>query len=122
MAIPSAITHNIMSKNIFPYTSWCVKICRENIFFRLEESHSSEQKLVSSQKLIILLLRDYLIHLWRTLIKIIGREGHNLARAIKEAIYIRVNNPTLNRNIRKYNLPHLWDRVLHFIPELKINK
>ena len=31
--------------------------------------------------------------------KIIGREGHNMARAIKEAIYIRVNNPTLNRNI-----------------------
>ena len=54
--------------------------------------------------------------------KIIGREGHNMARAIKEAVYIRVNNPTLNRNIGKYNLPHLWDRVLHSIPELKINK
>ena len=39
--------------------------------------------------------------------KIIGREGHNMARAIKEAIYIRVNNHTLNRNIGKYNLPHL---------------
>ena len=38
--------------------------------------------------------------------KIIGREGHNMARAIKEAIYIRVNNHTLNRNIGKYNLPH----------------
>ena len=31
-----------------------------------------------------------------------------------------MNNPTLN--IVKYNLPHLWDRVLHSIPELKINK
>ena len=51
--------------------------------------------------------------------KIIGREGHNMARAIKEALYIRVSNPTLNGNIGKYNLPHLWDRVLHFIPELK---
>ena len=54
--------------------------------------------------------------------KIIGREGHSMARAIREAIYIRGNNPTLNRNIEKYNLPHLWDRVLHSIPELKINK
>ena len=61
MAIPSAITHNIMGENIFPYTSWCIKICRENIFFRLEEAHRSEQKLVSFQKLIILLLRNYLI-------------------------------------------------------------
>ena len=31
--------------------------------------------------------------------QIIGREGHNLARNIKESIYIRVNNPTLNNNI-----------------------
>ena len=52
--------------------------------------------------------------------KIIGREGHNMSRAIKEAI--RVNNPTLNRNIGKYNLPHLWDRVLHSIPKLKMSK
>ena len=54
--------------------------------------------------------------------KIIGREENNMARAIKEAIYIRVNNPTLNRNIGKYNLPHIWDRVLYTIPKLKINK
>ena len=57
MAIPSAIIHNIMGKNIFPYTLWCIKICRENISFRLEEAHSSQRKLVSFQKLIILLLR-----------------------------------------------------------------
>ena len=31
--------------------------------------------------------------------QIIGREGHNLARNIKESIFIRVNNPTLNNNI-----------------------
>ena len=53
---------------------------------------------------------------------IIGREGHNMARAIKETMYLRVNNPILNKNIRKYNLPHLWDRLLDSIPELKINK
>ena len=54
--------------------------------------------------------------------KIIGREDHSMARAVKETIYIRVNNPTLNRNIGKYNLPHLWDGILQSIPELKINK
>ena len=54
--------------------------------------------------------------------KIIGREDHNMATAVKEAIYIRVNNPTLNRNIGKYNLPHRWDGLLQSIPELKINK
>ena len=43
---------------------------------------------------------------------IIGRVDHGLARARKESIYIRVNNPTLNRNIGKYNLNHIWNRVL----------
>ena len=51
--------------------------------------------------------------------KIIGREGHGMARNIKEAIYIRVKNPTLSRNIGNYNLPHIWDRFLFSIPELK---
>ena len=51
--------------------------------------------------------------------KIIGREGQNMARAIKEAIYIRVNNPTINRNIGKYSLPLIWNKVLFAIPELK---
>ena len=44
--------------------------------------------------------------------QIIGREEHGLAKNIKESIFIRVNNPTLNRNIGKFNLPHIWDRVL----------
>ena len=44
--------------------------------------------------------------------QILGREGHSSARNIKESIFIRVNNPTLNRNIGKFNLPHIWDRVL----------
>ena len=30
-----------------------------------------------------------------------------LARNIKEFIYIRVNNSTLNNNIGKFNLPHI---------------
>ena len=44
--------------------------------------------------------------------QIIGREGQNLAGNIKESIYIRVNNPSLNNNIGKFNLSHIWDRVL----------
>ena len=51
---------------------------------------------------------------------IVGREDQNLIRAIKEAIYIRVNSPSLNRNIGKYHLPHIWDEVLLNNPELKL--
>ena len=53
--------------------------------------------------------------------QIIGREGHNLARNIKESIFIRVNNPTLN-NISKFNLPHIWDRVLLNTKGLKLKR
>ena len=50
------------------------------------------------------------------------RERHNLARNIKESIYIRVNNPTLNNNIGKFNLSHIWDRVLLNTKGLILNK
>ena len=51
---------------------------------------------------------------------IIGREDQGQARTIKESIYIRVNNPSLNQNIGKYNLNHIWDRVLFNTPRLKL--
>ena len=51
---------------------------------------------------------------------IVGREDQNLIRAIKEAIYIRVNNPSHNRNVGKYHLPHISDEVLLNISELKL--
>ena len=54
--------------------------------------------------------------------KIVGREENNLTRTIQEAMFIRVNNPTLNRNIGKYNLPHIWDRILFTIPGLQMKK
>ena len=38
----------------------------------------------------------------------------------KEALYIRANNPSLNRNIGKYHLPHIWDEVLCNISELNL--
>ena len=51
---------------------------------------------------------------------IIGREYWGQARTIKESIFIGVNNPTLNQNIGKYNLNHIWDRVLFNTPGLKL--
>ena len=54
--------------------------------------------------------------------QIIGRKGHNLARNIKKSIYISVNNPTLNNNIGKFNLSHIWDRVLLNSKSLTLNK
>ena len=51
---------------------------------------------------------------------IVGREEQNLSRLIKESMYIRVNNPSLNKNIGKYHLPHIWDEVLVNNTELKL--
>ena len=51
---------------------------------------------------------------------IVGREDQNLTRTIKEALYIRVNSPSLNKNIGKYHLPHIWDEVLCNSTELKL--
>ena len=50
---------------------------------------------------------------------ILGRKDQNLLRTIKEAIYIRANNPPLNINVGKFHLPHIWDEVLLNISELK---
>ena len=51
---------------------------------------------------------------------IVGMEDQKLIRTIKEALYIRINNPSLNRNIGKYHLPHIWDEVLFNTSELKL--
>ena len=52
--------------------------------------------------------------------QIVGREDLNQIRTIKEALYIRVNDPSLNRNVGKYHLPHVWDEVLANTSELKL--
>ena len=51
---------------------------------------------------------------------IVGREEQNLSWLIKESMFIRVNSPSLNKNIGKYHLPHLWDEVLINNRELKL--
>ena len=35
-------------------------------------------------------------------------------------MFIRVNNPSLNKNIGKYHLLHMWDEVLINNKELKL--
>ena len=50
---------------------------------------------------------------------ILAREDQNLIRTIKEAIYIRANIRSLNRNVGKFHLPYIWDEVLLNISELK---
>ena len=47
--------------------------------------------------------------------QIIGSKGHGLTRNIKESIFIRVENLSLNINIGKFNLAHIWDRVLSLV-------
>ena len=39
---------------------------------------------------------------------IIHKEIHSDSRTIKEAMFIRVNDPVLNRNLGKYQLLHVW--------------
>ena len=51
---------------------------------------------------------------------IIHKEAQGTTRNIKEAMYIRANDPSLNRNLGKYQLPHVWDQVLIDTPALKL--
>ena len=59
-----------------------------------------------------LVFSNTLSHMWDrlNLPMFLFKEGN--IRNIKESIYIRVNNPSLNNNIGKFNLSHIWDRVL----------
>ena len=52
---------------------------------------------------------------------IMDREVQSIARAIKEAILIRLNDPSLNRNIGRYQLPYIWDEVLINSPDQNSN-
>ena len=51
-------------------------------------------------------------------VNIIHKEVHSHSRTIKEAIFLCVNDPTLNRNLGKYQLPHIWDSILQASPML----
>ena len=51
---------------------------------------------------------------------IINREAQGTTRTIKEAMNIQVNDPSLNRKLGKYSLPHLWNEVLQATPLLQL--
>ena len=52
---------------------------------------------------------------------IVGRDDQSMTRTIREAMLIRVNDPSLNRNIGKYQLPYIWNEVLVRSLELQLN-
>ena len=51
---------------------------------------------------------------------IIHREAQGTSRNIKQAMFIWVNDPYLNRNLGKYQLPHVWDNILQDTPMLQL--
>ena len=51
---------------------------------------------------------------------IVDREPQAVTRNIKEAMYIHVNDASLNRNLYKYQLPYIWDQVLQDTPHLQL--
>ena len=52
--------------------------------------------------------------------RIVRGEEQNLYRSIKNAIFLSINDPYLNRNVGKYHLQHIGDDALMNTPELKI--
>ena len=50
---------------------------------------------------------------------IVHKEVNSQSRTIKEAMFIWVQDPTLNRNLGKYQLPHIWDQLLMASPTLQ---
>ena len=43
---------------------------------------------------------------------LLDREPRWFERGVKEAIYIRAHNPSLNKDGGRHQLPHIWDRVI----------
>ena len=50
---------------------------------------------------------------------IVHKEVNSQPRTIKEAMFIHVQDPPLNRNLGKYQLPHIWDHLLQASPTLQ---
>ena len=50
---------------------------------------------------------------------IVHKEVNSHSRTIKEAMFICIQDPTLNRNLGKYQLPHIWDHLLQVSPTLQ---
>ena len=50
---------------------------------------------------------------------IVHKEVNSQPTTIREAMYIWVQDPLLNRNIGKYKLPHIWNQLLQASPTLQ---
>ena len=50
---------------------------------------------------------------------IVHKEVNSQPRTIKEAMFIHVQDPPLNRKLGKYQLPHIWDHLLQASPTLQ---
>ena len=50
---------------------------------------------------------------------IVHKEVNSHSRTIEEVMFIHMQNPTLNRNLDKYQLPHVWDHLLQASPTLQ---
>ena len=57
-------------------------------------------------------------------VNIVHKEVNSHSRTIKEAMFIHVQDPTLNRNLGKYLLPHIWDHLLQALtnPPVQVNQ
>ena len=51
---------------------------------------------------------------------IVDREAQGLTRNIKEAMYIKVSDPSLKRNLGKFQLPQVWDHIFKDTPSLQL--
>ena len=49
-------------------------------------------------------------------------ETQGSSRNIKEAMFIHVNDSSLNRDLGKYQLPHIWDNILQDTPALQVKQ
>ena len=50
---------------------------------------------------------------------IVHKEVNSHSRTIKEAMFIHMQDPSLNRNLGKYQLPHIWVHLLLVSPTLQ---
>ena len=50
---------------------------------------------------------------------IVHKEVNSQPRTIKMAMFIHVQDPPFNRNLGKYQLPHIWDHLLQASPTLQ---
>ena len=51
---------------------------------------------------------------------IVDKESQGVTRNIKEVMYIHVNDTSLNRDLGKYQLPHIWDQALQDTSALQV--